>query len=807
VAAHARRRRRLFVLAAAAALLAAGPAAGAETDPTYAALRSAKPEGQAFAVQEFVLQRDVFRFTFESGIFQFLTPVDGRPYGAVFSGKATFELKPSTRGERSFLRFETNEPALETLTDTLRSAVLFFGDGTSAEIEEQGTAVPATPELAGIYEAAFKKEKTRWKSNLQIRLLSDALEPGAPDAVFLALFSGKKLSPALAAADPRGLEWLAPGVGTEGSILAVLEDGRPRLWYSSKLVSADPALAEPKTRATHYAIDTTIRSNTAIEATEELTVAILADGLRVLPIHLLDQLRIHSASFSPADGDSFTPLAVIQEHAKEEGDAAVVFPSPPARGRTIRLRFAYGGKDVLRDSGEGNYTVGARDSWYPNLGPFGSPASFELTYRCPKGNQVVSVGTLESDRLEGDVRVLRFRQDRPVRVAGFNYGRFQMIEREDHDSGMTIAVYTNTGTPDFIREMDMAMQNNPIGLTRVPLDTKGFADAALADGINMARVGTVYFGPLPDKRLAITQQTQAFFGQSWPSLVYLPFIAAFDSTVRHELGLQGASHFVDEVGPHEVAHQWWGHLVGWNTYRDQWLSEGFAQFSVSLVVQASDPKKLNPFWERARQDILSKPRGSSVASDAVGPISLGWRLSTRRNPYAYQALVYSKGAYVLHMLRMAMRQPGAPGPDARFIDMMQDFVESWADKNPTTKDFQRVVERHMTPAMDLAGDGRMDYFFRQWVDGMDIPIQVARLEIKKEGDQYRIKGTISQDAVPEDFRSASHLYADLGKGEIARIGSVRLTGKTTLPVDIALQLPKAPKKIVLNAMHDVLTRN
>ena len=72
--------------------------------------------------------------------------------------------------------------------------------------------------------------------------------------------------------------------------------------------------------------------------------------------------------------------------------------------------------------------------------------------------------------------------------------------------------------------------------------------------------------------------------------------------------------------------------------------------------------------------------------------------------------------------------------------MMKDFVQTWSDKNPTTKDFQTVVERHMIPALDLAGDGRMDYFFRQWVDGTDVPIHTAKLDISKEGDQYRIKG-------------------------------------------------------------------
>jgi hypothetical protein len=805
VAAHAGRREPRL---AAVLLAAAGLAAGAEPDPTYTALRAAKPDGRAFAVRELVLQRDVFRFTFESGTFQFLTPVAGRPWGAVFTGKATFELKPSTRGEKSYLRFVTNEPVLEALTDTLTSAVFFFGDATADEIEKNGTPAAAPADAAALYQAAFKKQRTDWKSNLQVRLLADALRPGSPDAVFLAMFSGKKHPPALVAADPQGLEWLAQGVGAESSAFAVLDGGEPRLLYSSRLASADPALAGPRARASRYSIDTTIKKNTEIEATETLTFSPGVEGLRVLPIHLLEKLRIQSAAFAPPEGDFWTPLPFIQEAVKEDADAAVVFPAGLPRGKELRLRLAYAGKEVLRDSGEGNYTVGARDSWYPNLGTFGNPASFELLYRCPRANQVVSVGDLEKEAIEGDVRIFQYRQERPVRVAGFNYGKFQKLERTDADSAMTVSVYTNTGTPDFIREMNLMMQDRRgAGLTHVPVDTAGFADAAMVDGINMTRVGSVYFGPLPDKHLAITQQTQAFFGQSWPSLVYMPFIAALDSTVRHELGLQEASYFVDEVGPHEVAHQWWGHLVGWGNYRDQWLSEGFAQFSVSLVLQAVDPKKLNAFWERARQDVLGKPRGSSVTSDTVGPISLGYRLSTPRNPYAYQALVYSKGAFVLHMLRMAMRQAGKPNPDQRFIEMMKDFVASWSDKNPTTKDFQTVVERHMIPALDLAGDSRMDYFFHEWVDGTDIPIQTAKLGISKEGEQYRIKGTVSQDAVPEDFRAAAHLYADFGKGEIAHIGAVRLSGKTTLPVDITLRLPKEPKKILLNALHDVLTRN
>jgi hypothetical protein len=792
--------------------LAAMVAAGADGDPTYLALRNAKPDGKAVAVQQLVLERDVFRFKFESGTFQFFSPVEGRVFGAVFSGKATLEVRPASETERRYLAFVTDEKGLEVLTETLTSVVLLFGDGTAAEIEKQGSPAAGLAEAAGLYQSAFKKQRNDWKSNLQIRLLSDALQKDKPGGVFLAMFAGKRYPPALLAVDPEGLDWLVPGVGRESSMLVARERSEPGLWYCSRPRSdADASSAEasgPRARASHYIVDTTIRKNTEIDATTTIRFTPLAEGLRVLPIHLLEKLRIKEASFAPAEGEAWTQLVFIQEAVKEDSDAAVVFPAPLAAGKEVRLRLAYAGKEALQDAGDGNYVVGARDSWYPNLGSFGNPTSFELTYRCPKGNLVVSVGTQEEDRVDGDVRILRFKQARPVRVAGFNYGKFKKIDRADKDSGMTVSVYTNTGVPDFIREMNMAMQERrTAGLTHIPVDVEGFTNSAMADGINMSRVGSVFFGPLPDKHLAITQQTQVFFGQSWPSLVYLPFIAALDSTVRHELNLGGASNFVDEVGPHEVAHQWWGHLVGWDNYRDQWLSEGFAEFSVSLVLQMTEGgRKFNPFWERARREILGKPRGSAAHNTEAGPIALGWRLATLRSPGAYQPLVYSKGAYVLHMLRCAMIQYGKPNPDERFIEMMKDFVTAWSDKNPSTRDFQAVVERHMLPSMDLEGNGKMDWFFREWVWGTEIPRYESKIEITKAGDQYRLHGTVTQDAVSDRFRSVPHLYVELGKGEMAHIGSLRMTGQTTLPVDVTMRFPREPKRVVLNANHDVLYR-
>ena len=62
------------------------------------------------------------------------------------------------------------------------------------------------------------------------------------------------------------------------------------------------------------------------------------------------------------------------------------------------------------------------------------------------------------------------------------------------------------------------------------LNKKALAEAELS-----VRIYTDFFGPIPYKRLQVTQQTATNFGQSWPGLVYLPMTYLFDTTTRHQL--------------------------------------------------------------------------------------------------------------------------------------------------------------------------------------------------------------------------------------------------------------------------------
>jgi hypothetical protein len=777
----------------------------AESDPVYTALRAARPQGQAIAVSNLTLERDVFRFRFDRGVFVLLAPVESRVLGAVFMGEGSWELRPGTEAERRQLAFETGDKSLEVLADRFTELTLLFTDGSAAEIVEAGRPGAAAPaQAADVWNDFLKRERKDLKTNLHIRLLADLLRPPDPArGVFMALVDGKKLKPAIAVVDPAGLDWMPEMllVGAENSALYVVHESEGGYWYLArrKADAALPSFSRASARAEAYSVDTTIRKSTDIRGTTTIRWRPLEEGLRVLPLGLLDKLRIQEVVFARGDDPAWNPAAFIQERKDEDANVAIVFPAPLPKDELIRLKLTYEGTDVLRSAGDGNFIVGARESWYPNLGVFREPAAYELTFRIPKKNEIISVGEPVEDRIEGDSRICVWKTAAPIRVAGFNYGAgFKRLEQTDKDSGLRIQVFTNPGTPDIIHEIQLS-----------GVAPERLADSAMADGINTSRVGTVYFGPLPGGHVAITQQSQWFFGQSWPSLIFLPYLSFLDSYNRFRLGLQETADFVDAVGPHEFAHQWWGHLVGWDTYRDQWLSEGLAEFTAGLVLEVSGgPKKAAEFWDNARKRIVEKPAHSFVANDEAGPITQGWRLYGWRSRSAAQAMIYSKGAYVIHMLRMLMRDPKGRPPDAAFIGMMKDFVASYSGKNPSTRDFQDVVERHMSPIMDLAHDGKMDWFFRQWVSGMVIPRYITKVSVQTAGgDQYRLTGSVSQEGVPADFRGFLPLYLEFDKGTVHRLGVVSLTGVQSVPVDTTLHLPLKPRRVIANALHDVLTRD
>jgi len=294
----------------------------------------------------------------------------------------------------------------------------------------------------------------------------------------------------------------------------------------------------------------------------------------------------------------------------------------------------------------------------------------------------------------------------------------------------------------------------------------------------------------------------------------------FDTTTRHALGnLMRTRYptFTDDpygyfsvVAPHEVAHQWWGHTVGFNSYRDQWMSEGFADMSASIylqVVYSKEPQKYINFWNDERKILLERNKEGFRAIDA-GPVTMGYRVSNSKEGFSSgRRLIYPKGAFILHMIRQMMwdRQGG----DQRFKETMRDFVSTYNGTAATTEDFQAMVEKHMSPQMDLQGNHKMDWFFDEYVYGTALPSYKFDYSFGKaaSGD-VTVSVKLTQADVSQNFAMPVPIYLELANGGIARLGSARLVGNTTVSQTITLTgLKDQPKRAMINYYDDVLSGN
>lgn len=784
---------------------------GGNADPVYRKLRSVGV-GQTFRFDNFSLICDVATFHFEKGTLTWLQPVEGVVTGAVFVGTGHFHLKPVIDlDEREIERRIGSKEVDEDFTDIV---FRFTGEERDRFLKGLGEQLEPSSEAAVVFQ--------RWKEHMRQRReiptsFTEAIMTGERidnvDADVLAAVYNHKHPPFVDAyvrgRKHKDLRFLVrtrvgamPELDSSEEVALInfdpggMEDG---VWYLGHLKSEYTArtassLEERRLFATvGYKIETVIAKNKHLFSTATVTFKPLIAGERILKFGLLPNLRVGRVL-----DDKGQTLNFVQESRKEDGSFYVILSKAVDVGSESSLTIEYAGDKVLEEAGEGSFYVGARTSWYPNLNGFGEYATYDLTFKVPHRFKVISVGKLVSETTEGDLEVSHWVTPIPVAVAGFNYGDYKKTEIADDITHYRISGYYISELPDSLRGFRALQSMAPGSMTKYALDQ---TRAQL-------QVCTMYFGKSPYEDIYITEQPNFNFGQSWPDLIYLPISAYTDSTQRWMLfGHIDSkfSGFVQEVAPHEVAHQWWGHTVGWASYHDQWLSEGFAEFSAGLFLQnAMGPKWQKDyveFWERLRLRTLEK-NNFGIAPNDAGPIWMGFRLIAPKTENGYQNVTYPKGAYILAMLRSIMysQEDG----DKEFIAMMHDFVDTHRGKLASTESFKDVVDKHVTKMTDLNGNHRLDWFFREWVYGTQVPKYSFEYQLSPaDGGKTKLHMTITQSEVDSNFAMLVPIFADFGKGWV-RIGQVAVAGNT--PRTAETILPMAPKKVAMNVYKEILER-
>jgi hypothetical protein len=134
--------------------------------------------------------------------------------------------------------------------------------------------------------------------------------------------------------------------------------------------------------------------------------------------------------------------------------------------------------------------------------------------------------------------------------------------------------------------------------------------------------------------------------------------------------------------------------------------------------------------------------------------------------------------------------------------MLHDFAATYRGKCASTEDFQRVVEKHMRPDLDLDHNGRMDWFFREWVYGSEIPSYHLDYTVSDAEDGKALLSLkISQQGVSPSFKMRVPVYIDYD-GRLLKMGTVPIVGSTTFEAN--MKLVKRPRRVSINADDEVL---
>jgi len=182
---------------------------------------------------------------------------------------------------------------------------------------------------------------------------------------------------------------------------------------------------------------------------------------------------------------------------------------------------------------------------------------------------------------------------------------------------------------------------------------------------------------------------------------------------------------------HEIAHQWWGQAVGWKNYHEQWLSEGLAQYFSALYAKERR-------GEAVFKDMLRHFRRWAMDQSDQGAIYLGYRLGhIKGDSRVFRAIVYNKGASVVHMLRRWLG-------DEHFFAGLRRYYDDNKFKKAGSEDLQR--------AMEAVSGQSLDRFFERWVYGSGTPRiryvtttegQQAVIRFEQVGDIYDLPVTVS----------------------------------------------------------------
>ncbi|MEI6666567.1 MAG: M1 family aminopeptidase [Acidobacteriota bacterium] len=483
----------------------------------------------------------------------------------------------------------------------------------------------------------------------------------------------------------------------------------------------------------HYDVDAAFAPDRQwIQGRTRLSVTALADNLTRLTLRLADGLEVESV-WTAQHG------RVLGLRVRHLNSLLVALPKPVVRGADLDVVVTYKGRlapqaterDTRSVAGtpaiefddyppmpiEAAYLYSNRSYWYAQAADEGYATaririSVPVEYTCVASGELVGGGPLTSGVVgqtgpSAAQRVYTFEAARPIKYLAFVASRFVHLDQDVAPVVRSVGAPAPAPTPP---PPAPALRLSAEVASRFRSD----GQASIGQAAAMGRFYTEIAGgsPYPSFTLALIEDDLP--GGHSPA--YFAVLSRAGRTGRAGLNWSADpaafADYPEYFLAHELAHQWWGQAVGTKNYHEQWISEGFAQYFAALYAERSRGAE-------AYGAIIRQFRKFAVERSTSGPVYLGARLGHIQNDSRiFRALVYNKGALVLHMLRRLL------GDDVFFRGLRRVYG-SFQFRHAGTDDVRQAFE--------VEAGRPLDRFFERWIYGDALPTLNVTTSIEPSG--------------------------------------------------------------------------
>jgi Peptidase family M1 domain len=503
-----------------------------------------------------------------------------------------------------------------------------------------------------------------------------------------------------------------------------------------------------------------------IDGVATVSLRVTSPSLASLSLRLSDALVVRSIV-----SDRFGRLFGFR--VNNQNQVVVNLPTAVTEGTSLRLTLVYSGRvesqqpdgtetvavgqDALIDTPEftvePSFLYSTRVAWYPQA-PTTDYATATMKISVPIDYECVASGILDegwpqvagTKEEQSERRIYSFTSEQPLRYLAFVVSRFA------HAATVSVP-FSPSVRADFpdghvYDGVTISVEANPRQVGR----GKTIAEHAAA----IVKFYASLTGDVPYPAFTIALVEGDVPGGHSPAYLAELFQPPPMSTLTWRNDPASFDRFPDFFLAHEIAHQWFGQAVGWDNYHEQWLSEAFAQYFSALYAQ-------HERGDGVFTGILKRMRRWAMSESDQGPVYLGYRLGhIKADSRVFRALVYDKGAAVLHMLRRLI------GDEAFFRGVRRFYAAAR---------FRKVGTDELRQAFEAESGRPLDRFFDRWIYGSTLP----RLKVA-----YRVEGgelAVHVDELGEVFDVPVTLtveYADRTKATVVVVADGPVTDRRLL---------------------------